>query len=120
MLPMSDLSNDLLGDESPEELGDFPPYQRHSKTSLDAADSVKEKTPALRKRIRQWLREHGPATDEEIIDAFGGPTHASSIRPRRVELVQLGSVFDTNVTKKTRSGRSAVLWEATVMLEKRE
>lgn len=67
---------------------------------------------ALRLRLYDWLVARGAfgATDEEAQDALGmGP---STQRPRRVELVGLGLVYDGGGTRPTRSGRKATVWVA--------
>ena len=91
----------------PLSLFDQPPYQRHSETSKAAADSVKESTQGMRRKVLSILSERGPMTDERISELTGIPPNTA--RPRRVELVELGLVKAMGKTK-TRSGRSAVAW----------
>jgi hypothetical protein len=87
-----------------------PPCQRHSVTSREAAESIKPDASELRRRVLAYLRGRGEdgATDEEMQDALG--MGGSTERPRRVELVEMGSVVDSGRKRKTRSGRNAVVW----------
>ena len=85
------------------------PYQKHSETSKAAADEIKPSAGTQRHTLYGWLYEHGPATDEQMQD--GIPMTANAQRPRRVELVRMGLVRDSGEKRKTRSGRSAVVWE---------
>jgi hypothetical protein len=77
-------------------------------TSRAAAVAIQPNAGTLRAKVLEWLREHGPATDEEMQN--GIPMPASTQRPRRVELVTAGLVVDSGTTRTTTSGRSAVLW----------
>ena len=52
----------------------------------------------------------GGLTDEEGCTETG--LEGSTFRPRRVELVADGLVFDSGATRPTRSGRAAVVWQA--------
>ena len=92
----------------------YPPAQRDSHTSMAAAEAIEPKTATLRRAYLNWLRSQGEVggTDEEAQDALamGGSTQ----RPRRVECVQGGLVRDSGRTRKTRSGREAVVWVAVV------
>lgn len=86
-----------------------PPAQRHSATSVAAADDIKPSANRLRAVV--WAAIGGAAdglTDEEGIDLTGLPP--STYRPRRVEGVQAGRVADSGRTRPTRSGRKAVVW----------
>lgn len=85
-----------------------PPAQRHSVTSMQAADSLDAPTLSrLERVVFQWLAKHGPATDEEIIAGTG--LNPSTARPRRVALVRRGMVIEAG-TRKTASRRSATVW----------
>lgn len=86
------------------------PAQKHSATSVAAAHRVAS-AAALRAQVLEYLRERvDGATDEEIQTALsmGGSTQ----RPRRVELVNRGLVHDSGRTRRTTSGRQAVVWVA--------
>jgi hypothetical protein len=89
-----------------------PPCQRHSVTSREAADAIKPDASELRRRVLAYLRGRGEdgATDEEM--QTGIPMPANTERPRRCELVEMGSVVDSGRKRRTRSGRNAVVWVA--------
>lgn len=87
------------------------PAQQHSVTSRAAADSLCSVTLGrLERVVLEWLAEHGPATDEEIIAGTG--LNPSTARPRRVSLVRYGMVAEAG-EKPARSGRNATVWKAT-------
>lgn len=90
-----------------------PPAQRHSGTSVEAAEGIRPSTNRLRMVVLTELERVGPMglTDEEIIDRTG--LSPSTARPRRIELVQGGQVRDSGGTRQTRSGRRATVWVAT-------
>ena len=48
------------------------------------------------------------ATDEEMQTATG--MNPSTQRPRRCELVEMGKVMPSYLTRRTKSGRKAVVW----------
>lgn len=92
--------------------GDFPPYQRHSETSFDAASEIEPNAGTLRAKVLEFLRAlPSGATDEEIQLAL--EMNPSTQRPRRVELVDRGLVFDSGNVRLTKSKRRAVVWQAT-------
>ena len=88
--------------------GEHAPYQSHSATSRAAAEAIKPRLNALQARVYAYIKATGGCTDEEIIDA--AKMSPSTIRPRRIELVDMGLVEDSGSTKHTRSGRSATIW----------
>lgn len=99
---------DLFSYAPPE----MPPAQRHSATSLDAARSIREGAHSLRTRVLGYIvarGEHG-ATDGEIQQALR--MEGSTQRPRRVELLERSLIRDSGRTRKTASGRAAVVWVA--------
>ena len=85
-----------------------PQAQRHSPTSVAAAASLEGDTlNAMQRRVLEYLKTHGPSTDEEI--ASGLNMNPSTERPRRIELHKRGLVVEAG-TRKTASGRNAVVW----------
>lgn len=88
----------------------FAPYQRHSETSREAAQSIGTKTPALRATVLSFIKTNGPVTDSGIIDGLGLP--ANSVRPRRIELMQRGEIRQEG-TMRQANGRRAALWVIT-------
>ena len=88
-----------------------PPSQRHSQTSRAAAASLDGNAlNAMQRRVLEYLEQYGPSTDEEI--ATGLAMNPSTERPRRIELQKRGLVVQAG-TRKTASGRKAVIWRAT-------
>ncbi len=92
-----------------EPFQEAPPAQRHSVTSVAAAEAIKPTAAILRQRVYDHITASGGCTDNEGIIATG--IAGSTWRPRRTELVADGSVRDSGKTRKTESGRSAVVWE---------
>jgi hypothetical protein len=88
------------------------PAQRHSRTSLDAAKAIEPGAGTDRLKVLMYLRDQGQrgATDEQIQDALG--LAGSSERPRRVELLEAGLIWQSIETRATRSGRQATIWRA--------
>jgi len=93
-------------------LFDDPPAQQHSETSVAAAEAIAPVAATLRRMVYDAIAAAGVVglTDEEMLAAVGLPP--SSGRPRRIELVRAGLVVDSGKTRRTRSGRSAVVWLA--------
>ena len=87
-----------------------PPAQRHSVTSMQAADALDAtRLNALHRQVLAFLRQRGAlgATDEEM--QLGIPMAPSTQRPRRIELQKRGLVVEAG-TRKTSSGRNACVW----------
>lgn len=98
-----------------------PPAQRHSPTSVEAAESVKGKAATLRDVVYAHIKAAGArgCTDEELYALTGLPPN--TCRPRRVELlgVQRGGLWaiaplirDSGQTRKGSSGRGMTVWVA--------
>lgn len=86
-----------------------PPAQRHSETSVAAAESVKGFVNAMRARVLAYLEANpSGATDEEIATALN--MEGNTERPRRIELMTMGLVKDSGKKRKTRKGRLAAVW----------
>lgn len=96
--------NQYLGNTIPS-----PPAQRHSETSVAAAEAIKPSAGTLRERVYSFLLEFGGHTDEQIQDALA--MDPSTERPRRVELARAGLVEQVGEAR-TRSGRRAAVWGA--------
>ena len=86
------------------------PAQAHSPTSIAAGESIKPTISALQKRLLDYLNEFpkGGATDEMM--QFGLSMNPSTQRPRRIELLRMGLIVDSGLTRKTSSGRAATVW----------
>lgn len=90
-----------------------PPAQRNSPTSVAASALIEPTAGTLRAQVLAYLRacaaDYG-ATDEEMQVALR--MNPSTQRPRRIELEKLGLVLRTAQTRKTQSGRDAVVFIA--------
>ena len=87
--------------------------QEHSATSKDAARLIEPTRGTLRERVLEVIRGNavlGGLTDEEGMEITGLPP--STYRPRRVELVEANLIVDSGRTRRTKSGRQAVVWVA--------
>lgn len=89
-----------------------PPAQRGSPTSQAAAALIEPTAGTLRAQVLAYLRERGNAgaTDEEMQTEL--KMNPSTQRPRRIELEKTGLVLRTAQTRKTVSGRDAVVFVA--------
>ena len=99
---------------NPEPFDDAPaPAQRHSPTSVAAAEQIEPVVEILIKRVLYRVQACGMygATDEELQTflSIGGSTE----RPRRWELVNAGFIKDSGRTRRTGSGRASVVWVVT-------
>ena len=92
----------------------FAPYQKHSRTSRDAAEQITPNTGTLRAKvyeiIKEWTPRTGGLTDSEIQNMLH--MDPSTQRPRRVELVNHGLVVDSGEKRMLKSRRMAVVWRA--------
>lgn len=88
------------------------PSQPHSATSRDAARKIETTAGTLRRRVLDCLLNAGVLgmTDEELQTILA--MNPSTQRPRRIELVNAGKVYDSGFTRPTASGRNAVVWRA--------
>jgi transcription initiation factor IIE alpha subunit len=86
----------------------YLPYQAHSTTSHEAAESMRGKAPSVREKVLAELRR-APATDEELVARLG--ISQNTVRPRRVELLQAGMIAEVG-RRATSSGRYATVWSA--------
>jgi len=87
-------------------------YQKHSKTSKDAAKSIGGVLNAKQEEVLAYLQKCGKrgATDIEMQEALG--MNPSTQRPRRIELVEYGLAASSGMTRLTPSGRKAEVWIA--------
>ena len=85
------------------------PSVNGSATSAAAADSLDGKTlNALQRRVYEFICRR-PSTDEEIANEL--EMNPSTVRPRRIELARRGLIVESG-TRRTASGRMAVIWRA--------
>jgi len=87
------------------------PAVRGSITSAEAADSLGPQTlNAMQRRVLELLQTTPEGlTDEEMQTRLG--MNPSTQRPRRIELARRGLVVEAG-TRRTASGRMAVVWRA--------
>jgi len=90
--------------------GGKAPHVATSETSEAAASSISSARPTLQDAVRTYIKSCGTfgATDQQIENALELRHQTAS--PRRRELVLLGEVVDSGQTRKTDSGRNAVVW----------
>jgi hypothetical protein len=100
---------DRLGDAPYNLYGGEPPSQKHSRTSRDAAASIKRHIGPSHRRILAWLDAHPSGGSDERIAADLGMTQ-NTFRPRRRELQMMEYVCDSGRTELTHSRRDAVIW----------
>lgn len=79
-------------------------------TSQDAAESMVNSAPRLRRMCLQHIEKTGEigATPDETAAALG--LSVLSVRPRFTELAGSGAIRPTGATRKNTSGRSAKVW----------
>ena len=87
---------------------DEPGYKSRS-TSKAAADGVAPKARSLRQRVYDYIRDHGPATPEEIAAGLGEPLH--NVRPRAAELSTRGFIEDSGLRGVAAGGRASIKWK---------
>jgi hypothetical protein len=87
-----------------------PAHQKHSETSKAAAIAIKPHVGPMHIAILKYLERWGAtgATDQEMQDYLD--LEGSTQRPRRRELQLWGYIVKSGTTRKTESGRAAVVW----------
>jgi len=95
-------------------MNDRAPHQQYSATSKEAARIILARCGPMELEIMNAVIACQAAggnglTDDELIEAFD----TQSVRPRRIYLVAIGKLRDSGSTRKTRSGRRAVVWALT-------
>jgi hypothetical protein len=87
-----------------------PPHSR-TMTSRRAADEIEPSAETLRGRLLAVLRAHPLGLTDEEMQVESG-MNGSTQRPRRQELEKAGLVYKTIQTRRTASGRLAIVWRA--------
>jgi hypothetical protein len=79
-------------------------------TRIDALLQNLELAPTQRNKVLAFFvdRQEQGATDEEVQIGLG--MNPSTQRPRRLELEGLGKITGTSQTRRTRSGRQAIVF----------
>lgn len=105
---------DLFAFSDVEHYGGKPPSVRGSDTSEAAADSVKHDAKHLRAACYVHVLASGDVgvTCDEVEVIMNG--RHQTISPRIRELVSEGRIIDSGRRRKTRSGRNATIYIATV------
>lgn len=83
------------------------PGYKKTGTSEDAADSMRKKAPSLQQKVLDVLF-HQDLTADECAAEIG--KSLLSIRPRLTELLRLGKIADTGITRQNDSGKQATVW----------
>jgi len=79
-------------------------------TSALAALRALPKSGSKRRRVYEYLKQSGGATDEEIERALG--ISGNTVRPTRGSLVKDKFVYATKLERPTISGNMAIVWKA--------
>ena len=110
---MSTIQGDLFTEaRRPKTPKTKAPSVAGSETSQAAAESIEPTAGTLRAQVLEFLRGRGlfGATDHEMQEALN--MNPSTQRPRRNELNRQGLIQRVQMTRKTPSGRKAVVWVA--------
>ncbi len=84
------------------------PYQPHSETSREAAESIDKTIDTLREKVYKAIRGASMGlTAEELSDVTG--IKGDTVRPRLVELYRAGRIT-TAGKRPTKSKRKASIW----------
>lgn len=86
-----------------------PPAARRRPTSVAAAEQIRPRRQSNASRVLAAIQA-GPKTDQEIAEHT--KLTENSVRPRRVELEAAQLIRDSGTTRRTASGRRAIVWEA--------
>ena len=81
-------------------------------TSIESEIAIQQDTSRLRRVVYESILLSGEKgrTDEEVQDLTR--MNPSTQRPRRIELQRDGAVYDSGRRRSTKSGRSAIVWQA--------
>lgn len=93
-------------------LEEIPPYQQHSNTSKQAAKDIIPHLGCLQHKVYSLIALSGARGLTDIEIETESDLKGSTIRPRRIELLNKGLIKDSGKTRKTPSGRSATVWVA--------
>jgi len=84
------------------------PFQKHSRTSILAADKAAGNAASIRERVYQTIKAAADGLTDLEIQALLG-IDGSTERPRRIELLNSDRIKAIG-TRKTPSGRLATVW----------
>lgn len=97
--------------ETPDLLSWRPAPHNGTETSRLAADEIEPSAETLRGRLLTVLRSYPEGLTDEQMQAATG-MGGSTQRPRRQELERAGLCYKTLQTRRTASGRLAIVWRA--------
>lgn len=84
------------------------PPSNFTATSIAAAGSItKERANSDKAKILAFVQQAGGATRDEI--EVGLAMQGNTVRPRVVELIRAGRLFETTEQRRTRAGRMAAV-----------
>lgn len=90
----------------------MPPAQRHSDTSVAAAEAIRPHVNRLERIVLEWFAGRGEgATDLECQHALG--MEPGTQRARRIALFDKGMIAASGRTAPTATGRQANIWVIT-------
>lgn len=85
------------------------PGERRTATSKAAAKATKPRVKSLREQVLDMLKFYDTGlTADECAKQLGNSI--LSIRPRFSELLRLGKIFDSGITRANESGLQATVW----------
>ena len=80
-------------------------------TSVEAAQVVEPKLSNLQRQVFEWIRDHGPVIDSQLVTlAYSMGYSESTLRKRRTELSQMG-MLELCGERKNERGRSELSWQ---------
>lgn len=80
-------------------------------TSVEAAQVVEPKLSNLQRQVFEWIRDHGPVIDSQLVAlAYSMGYSESTLRKRRTELSQMG-MLELCGERKNERGRSELSWQ---------
>lgn len=86
------------------------PAHNGTPTSREAAHAIKPHALTLRNRVLLFVSAAADGATAEEIER-GLSLAGNTVRPRLVELRETACIRDSGRTRKTASGRAAVVWE---------
>lgn len=107
----------VTGDQGRLPFKGAPPFVAGSDTSEDAAESMKSSAASLRAKILREITKQ-PSTCDEIEVTLKMRHQTASARIR--ELAIAGRIVDSNIKRRTRSKRKAIVWEASIRVVEME
>lgn len=73
--------------------------------SLSAYHDERPRLSARASAVLTWIRQHGPATDRQVMDGMGF-REPNAVRPRVTELVELGMLVEVGSVRCAWTGKT--------------